>query len=79
MFPLKSVLGVTVLFLSPKNETTDLDNLARKYIVPFINEIIQPPRNYAETIRFKDLPEDSLKKHLLDELSRLPKDPRYFK
>ena len=77
LFPLTSVLGVTVLFLPPKGEITDLDNLARKYIVPFINEIVQPPRHYVETINIDDMTDDPLKKHFLEELSRLPKDPRY--
>ncbi len=77
LFPLKSVLGVTILFLPPKNGNIDLDNLARKYIVPFINDIIQPPRNYAETVSFEDMPNDFLKKHLLEELEKLPKEPHY--
>lgn len=77
LFPLKSVLGITVLFLPPKSEKTDLDNLARKYIVPFINEIVQPPRNYAEAVSIDDMADDSLKKHFLEELKKLPKDPRH--
>lgn len=77
LFPLKSVLGITVLFLPPKGENTDLDNLARKYIVPFVNEIVQPPRNYAETINIDDMTDDFLKKHYLEQLKKLPKDPRH--
>lgn len=77
LFPLKSVLGITVLFLPPKNENTDLDNLARKYIVPFINEVVQPPRHYAETVNISDVSDGFIKKDLLEDLNRLPKDPRH--
>ena len=77
LFPIKSVLGITVLFLPPKNEFTDLDNLAKKYIVPFVNEIVQPPRSYAEIINIDSMTDDFFKKHYLEELKRLPKNPRY--
>jgi len=77
LFPLKSILGVTVLFLQPKNENTDLDNLARKYIVPFINKIVQPPRSYAETINIDEVTDDFPRKRFLEERDKLPKYPRH--
>jgi len=77
LFPLKSVLGLTILFLPPKNQGIDLDNLARKYIVPFVNDIVRPPRNYADTIDMENMEDGFLKKHLLDELNKLPKEPQY--
>lgn len=77
LFPLKSVLGLTVLFLPPKGEHTDLDNLARKYVVPYVTEIIQPPRCYAETIDINNMPNDSIKAQYLEQLKILPNNPRH--
>lgn len=42
LFPLLQPVNVTVVFIPPKRNILDLDNLAR-YIVPFVNEIFQPP------------------------------------
>jgi hypothetical protein len=42
LFPLLQPINVTITFTPPKHNILDLDNLAR-YIVPFINDIFQPP------------------------------------
>lgn len=59
--PLKTPLGVIVLYVPPKTQSIDLDNLAR-YIIPFVNETIQPPisfvnrTNSVERYQFIELP-----------------------
>ena len=42
LFPLLHPIRVNVLFIPPKSLVVDLDNLAR-YIVPFVNEVFNPP------------------------------------
>jgi len=46
LFPLKARLGVIVLYVPPKTQRIDLDNLAR-YIIPFVNETLQPPVDFV--------------------------------
>jgi len=59
--PLKTPLGVIVLYVRPKTQSIDLDNLA-SYIIPFVNETIQPPisfvnnTNSIERCQFIELP-----------------------
>lgn len=48
LFPLLQPINVTVIFIPPKNNVPDLDNLARN-IVPFITEIFQPPATHRLT------------------------------
>lgn len=45
LFPLLQPINVTITFVPPKHNVIDLDNLAR-YIVPFVNEIFQPPATH---------------------------------
>lgn len=45
LFPLLQPVNVTIIFVPPKRNILDLDNLAR-YIVPFVNEIFQPPATH---------------------------------
>lgn len=42
LFPLKTQVGITILFQPPASGSIDLDNLARR-IVPFVNEELEPP------------------------------------
>lgn len=43
-FPLLTTVGVTIIYVPPITGTkVDLDNLARKAIIPAIHEIMQPP------------------------------------
>jgi hypothetical protein len=48
LFPLLQPISVIVTFLPPKRNVVDLDNLAR-YIVPFVNEILEPPTSFKIT------------------------------
>lgn len=45
LFPLLQPINITITFVPPKLNILDLDNLA-KYIVPFVNEIFQPPATH---------------------------------
>ncbi len=42
LFPLLQPIRVNILFILPKSNVADLDNIAR-YIIPFVNEVFQPP------------------------------------
>ena len=64
--PLKVPLGVIVLYVPPKNRSIDLDNLAR-YIIPFVNDTIQPPVNFINSI-------NSIKRYQFIELPRFDND-----
>ena len=46
LFPLLQPINVTITFVPPKHNVLDLDNLAR-YIIPFINDVFQPPATYG--------------------------------
>lgn len=54
LFPLLAPCAVTILYLPPERATkVDLDNLARRFIVPGIHEILRPPatqRDFLATI-----------------------------
>lgn len=50
LFPLLTPIRVNILFIPPKSNVADLDNLAR-YIVPFVNEVFQPPSNFLGYFR----------------------------
>lgn len=50
-FPFLVPLSIIVLFVPPKRNVIDLDNLAGNYIVPFINEILRPPASHSKAIK----------------------------
>ncbi len=50
LFPFLVPLSIIVLFVPPKQNVVDLDNLARNYIVPFINEILRPPATHSKVM-----------------------------
>lgn len=67
LFPFLVPLSIIVLFVPPKRNVIDLDNLARNYIVPFINEILRPPASHSKVVKdfsfFKDNSEIHQKYH----------------
>lgn len=90
LFPLRCLLSVTVLYVPPKNQGIDLDNLA-KYIIPQINDIFKPPSTILHTInvdhvkdtdmknRIKNMPripEHSVTMYQIIELPRFDDDPQ---
>ncbi len=77
MFPLLSTLGVTMLYLPPKEghaQGIDLDNLARR-VIPHIHTELRPPSNLAHTIQLDGLPKElrSAWEADLEKLKRTPK------
>jgi len=48
LFPLLQPISLLITFLPPRRNVVDLDNLAR-YIVPFVNEIFNPPASLSLT------------------------------
>ncbi|QGY42172.1 hypothetical protein GM418_00430 [Maribellus comscasis] len=89
LFPLLHPISVIVTFVPPKQKIIDLDNLAR-YIVPFVNEIFNPPTIVQLTYKdsyFTDLlkneyeitqrfPPNSIASYQLVQLPRLKNDPQ---
>ncbi|MFN5946625.1 MAG: hypothetical protein ACK5Q4_07190 [Phycisphaerae bacterium] len=78
MFPLLSTLGVTVLYLPPKDghaQGIDLDNLARR-VIPHVHAELRPPSNLAHTIQLEKLPKD-LQGMWQSTLEKLKRTPRY--
>ncbi len=60
LFPFLVPLSIIVLFVPPKRNIVDLDNLARNYIVPFLNDILKPPASHSKIIMdFSFFKEDS--------------------
>ena len=64
--PFKTPLGVIVLYVPPKTQSIDLDNLAR-YIIPFVNETIRPPLGFVNST-------NSIKRFQFIELPRFSGD-----
>lgn len=88
LFPLLQPISVIITFIPPKHNVVDLDNLAR-YIVPFVNEILEPPstlllsydRKYLNELLKKEVdiaqrfPPNSISSYQLIHIPRLKKDP----
>ncbi|MBL3657437.1 hypothetical protein [Fulvivirga sediminis] len=63
LFPFLVPLSIMVLFVPPKKNIIDLDNLARNYIVPFIIEILRPPSSHVKTVNNFSFFEQNLEIH----------------
>lgn len=88
LFPLLQPISVIITYLPPKHNIVDLDNLAR-YIVPFVNEILEPPLTFQLTYDKKYLngllkkeveitqrfPPNSISSYQLIHIPRQEKDP----
>lgn len=75
LFPLRTLLGVTVLYIPPKAQSVDLDNLAR-YIMPRVDEYIEPPSNFINTINIDLIRAPDVKAQFLkmqEQSRRMPK------
>ncbi len=66
LFPFRVPLGVIVLYVPPKIQNIDLDNLAR-YIIPFVNDILQPKMGFVKS-------ENSITRYQFVELPRYASD-----
>ncbi len=50
--PLYSTVGVTLLYVRPlKAQAIDLDNLARRFVVPIVHEELKPPATFLHAIQ----------------------------
>jgi hypothetical protein len=76
LFPLRVPLGVTVLYVPPRTQGIDLDNLAR-YVVPFVAEIIQPPSMLPTWQDVERIPDSRLREGLQKRLEYHVHAPRY--
>lgn len=88
LFPLLHPVSVIVTFIPPLKKVVDLDNLAR-YIVPFVNEIFEPPTivqltyqdSYLTDLLKKEIeiiqrfPPNSIASYQLVQIPRLDNDP----
>ncbi|ULO04750.1 hypothetical protein H1230_16430 [Paenibacillus sp. 19GGS1-52] len=76
LWPLLINLKITILYVPPKDQEIDLDNLAR-YIVPMVNEAIKPPTGIimGEDPRPKGFPKHSIIQYQIIKLPRSIKDP----
>lgn len=69
LFPLLHPISVIVTFIPPLKKVVDLDNLAR-YIVPFVNEIFEPPT--VVQLTYKDSFLSDLLKKEIEIVQRFP-------
>ncbi len=76
LFPLRNQISVTVLHVPPRNQSIDLDNLAR-YIIPFVNSVIMPPSTFLNTIDITRMKDCDIKKRFLQDMKKIPKIPKY--
>lgn len=75
LFPLRTQVGVTILFQPPATGSIDLDNLARR-IIPFVNEELQPPSNLLFMVDVSKVSGTPLKNWFIERrryLKRMPK------
>ncbi len=92
LFPLLQPVNITITFVPPRHNILDLDNLAR-YIVPFVNEIFQPPATHRlfsnnkylspllkqETEIAQRFPPYSITGYQLIQIPRIDEDPEHGK
>jgi hypothetical protein len=84
LFPLLKPISVSVIFVPPRDNVVDLDNLAQ-YIVPFVNEIFEPPTNLKvfknnklseeDTEKVSNRPSNSILGYQFVQLTRENSDP----
>ena len=75
LFPLKTQVGITILFQPPASGGIDLDNLARR-IVPFVNDELAPPSDNLRSIdvsKISDAKNRAWYTAKQDALKRLPR------
>jgi hypothetical protein len=76
LFPLSTLLCATIVLVKPDGSGIDLDNLARK-IIPFVNEIIEPPSTFISEKDVSALREGEIKDMLRKEILDRPRIPKY--
>lgn len=72
LFPLATVLNVTILMIPPEGGGKDLDNLATR-IVRHLHEIWAPPSSFAHAYNTDNLDDESVRDHWENARNELPK------
>lgn len=72
--PLLANLSLTILYIPPRNQEIDLDNLAR-YIVPLVNEALNPPTSFWFSEVPKKFPKHTIIQYQVIKLPRSMGDP----
>jgi len=76
MYPLRTLLSVSILCIPPRIQGIDLDNLAR-YIIPLVNDILKPLSYYQFTIDIDNIKDRSLKEKYEKELKNARRIPKH--
>jgi hypothetical protein len=76
LFPLSSLLSVTILMVPPEGGGKDLDNLVR-LILPALHEIWAPPSHIVHALKTKTLKDQKLLAFWESERAALPKEPKH--
>ena len=76
IFPLTSLLNVTILMVPPEAGGKDLDNLAR-LVLPAVHDILQPPSDLSRTIDLGSATDPIIRSWWEDRIEALPKAPKY--
>lgn len=76
MLPLRTQLSVTIFYIPPRRKGIDLDNLARKFVVPAIHEVFKPPTFHVTSLQNLNQDNEELYNLIqkrLQELKNFPK------
>ena len=76
LFPLSSLMSVTILMVPPEGGGKDLDNLAR-LILPALHEIWTPPSHLAHTFNTDKISDSKLRSYWEATRAELPKEPKH--
>jgi hypothetical protein len=76
LFPLRTKVGITILFQPPASGSIDLDNLARR-IVPFVNEELKPPSSLLLTVDAERGGDPKLRKWFIEKKNALKRMPKH--
>jgi len=76
LFPLRTKVGITILFQPPAAGSIDLDNLARR-IVPFVNDELKPPSSLLLTVDAERGGDPKLRKWYIEKQNALKRMPKH--
>lgn len=76
LFPLRTKVGITILFQPPAARSIDLDNLARR-IVPFVNDELKPPSSLLLTVDAERGGDPKLRKWFIEKKNALKRMPKH--
>lgn len=76
LFPLSSLMNVTVLMVPPEGGGKDLDNLTTM-ILKALHEIWTPPSNLLHTVKTDKIEDENIKSYWEAKRAQFPKEPKY--